>query len=1000
MAQGFSSAWQEYERWNQVIADVAFPVAETTAPAYLDLEESQLAEIASQMSIPTREVVSRLASVVASTIDFKSHSNAFKSTFARVQTWRRTDRTGTYPVVATLAIFSLAAERMAHGAGMNASNYYGRLSELLGGFPDRLGASFRKHSEPMWNGLNLWLLTLDGERGTPSAYSIGLRYVGVPMSQALVREADRRRLEGFFTDFDLAPRSAIPALELEPLLTAWFQRQDRGSHLKKLWGKSSLQPRIAEIASIELEAWNGVDASDSSHGAARGRITLALQSRSFPRRSIRLFPLFFLAGPGHPREVELVAADEKIDAELEPTGELQGAMAFQDRGLIDSSSLLGGVLQIQDAITGEVTRQPRSMVVFRKDDLSGLWLETKQVLLGDDVIVLASERITPAVSALLVQVARPGWSQSSDRAGLPEGWTLFESLEIFSHPAGEQSLNQDLQALLPLTSSQLKFAGGMSLPGATRNRWHSSRPPEIRALNDGDHFSLHLIDLGDMDDLEAAACEIESWNDNHAGSIICDLSELDLADGRYAVEMRRGELPLSRREFSLHSSNQPDSFQVSRAPVVQHDLDDPLAVLGAGGPVADGTVVHGVIVEFVEPRDNGISDPPNRIWWASNTDQTRTRGVTLRKPSPQSCFYTGTHHIELPLAMGDNVRQDITGTCKHCGTQKRFSGSYYRNRAKFERNQHRKTPTNVNVAALPPINVDEDASADWDVALDALRFLGGGPVTLLERVARQIDPSRVFTAEFITTLESLGHIEVRRSASTLDPLEWQVSPTACTGTGTDRVLTGSWPSVDTESVHEITTRLGGTFERQKFDFGPSRVSTTLSKDDLMGHLEIEAVLADRAGEHLAEQLPRLSSVVAALPRISAVSVTEVQFFDPGQAAWVEGYGMDEVGSYRVGRYGAAHYIRTEEDLRNGTLARSSVYLAKHWAAVTLTGKPLLAYSLNHRMLAVPLGALLPGMYQRAVVLDSGVPPQRVNGRHAYRDVSPQVASRITYLLEN
>lgn len=998
--QATSPAWEEYERWNEVIADVVFPVLDTPVPVYLDLDDDKRREIALRMTVPERDVVKSLAAVVALTTDLGSHTNGFKSTFDRVQRWRRRSKRTTYPALATLAVFSLAAERMAAGSGMSSSNYYGRLEELLGGAADRLGSSFRRYSEPMWGGLNLWLELQDGERGLPSAYSIGLRYVGVPMSQALVRQADRRRLERFFADFDLAPRSAIPAAELEPLLTAWFRRDDRAPHLKKLWSKSTLQPRIAEIASIELESWNGIDASDESETAGRGRIVLGLQNRSFPKRAIRLFPLFFLSRPDHPRNASLVAANETVSVGLEAADELQGAMALQDRGMVDSASLLEGVFELRDAVAGKVTRQPRSMVVFRRDDLSGLWLEAKQVLLGDDVIVLASRRVFEKVRGLLGQVARPGWVEASERAGIPEGWSAFESVEIFARPLAEQNLNQEFQALIPLTSSQLKFAGGLTLPGPTRNRWHSSRPPEVRAVNDGGPFTLHLIDLGGPEETEYEPWEVASRDDEGTGSIICTLGDLDLADGRYAVEMRRAERALSRREFFLHSSNRPDAFQYSRAPDVEHDLSNPLSVLGAGGPPGDGTLVQGVITGFVEPQDRGTSKPPNRIWWRMAPDESRSRAVTLRKPSPGSCFYTGSHYIELPPAMGDNIRQHVTGVCKHCGTEKRFSGSYYRNRAKFERDQYQPAPPSIDVTSLPPISPDLSVSSDWDIALDALRYLVGGRFAMLEQVARQIDPSRVFTAEFVTTLESLGHIEVRRSPETLEPLDWQVSPTACVDTGSDRVLTGSWTRQDVKRVQRLTETQGGRYQHRAYDSGPSRVSTTLTEDDLAENLDVEAVLANRAGRHLAEHLPRLSAVVAALPRIKAVAVTEIQYFEPRRASWVETFGMDTVGAYRVGRYSAAYYLRTEDDLLHGTVARSSVYLAKHWAAVALAGQSLLAYSETHTTMAVPLGALLPGMYQRAVVLDSGIPPQRVRSHHAYHGVSPEVAARIAYLLES
>lgn len=989
--------WSEYALWNEAIAEVVFPVVDSLAPVYLDLEDDEIQAIAGRVGVPADSVVERLGAVVARTLDLTSHSNAFKGHFERVLHWRDYDRTRTFPVLATLAVFSLAAERMAKGAGMRPTNYYGRLAELLGGSPDRLGNSVRKHSEPMWAGLNLWLETLDGLRGLPSAYSIGQRFVGVPMSQALVREADRRRLERFFADFDLAPRSAIPAAELEPLLTSWFAREGQISHLGKLWRKAALQPRISEVASIELEAWNGVDESEDTGSATRGRVVLGLQSRTFPKRTIRVFPFFFLSDPDVARKVNLVSADDEMLVALEPAGELQGALALEDRGLVDSTSLLEGVLQIRDDATGEVSRPPRAMVVFRKDELSGLWLEAKQVLLGDDVIVLASDRVVRKAKEVLTEVARPGWSEVGARDGLPAGWTMFDGVEVFSRPSSDQ-LNQDFHALVPLTSSQLKVTGGLSLPGATRNRWHSKRPPEVRAVNDESDFSIHLIDLGLVADTEEDP-EVDRWDDGGTGSIIQSLEGLDLDDGHYAIEMRRGARTLSRREFSLHSSANPDPYLSARAPYVRHGLSDPLAAMGADAPDSSGTIVQGVVVEYLDSVDLSAKAPPNHEWWHPASDAVRGRAIILRKPEPDSCFYTGRHHIELPVGRGDNLRESVVGVCKFCGTRKRYSANYYKNRAQYSRQQRRVAPS-IDVLRLPSIDSDEGDAERWDVALDAVRYLGGGPISLLERVARQLDASRLFVSEFINTLESLGHIEIRRSRETLEPIEWQVAPAACVDTGTVRVLTGAWTPRDVAAIRASARHLGGKVLKRPFKSGPSRIATTLTTDELENSLEANALLPERAGKHLAELLPALSKVVAALPRVPAVSVTEVQVFDPQQAAWVQTVGMDAVGGYRVGRYSAAHFIRTPDDIANSTLARASVYLSKHWAAATLAHKPLLAYSESQRSLVVPLGALLPGMYQRAVMLDSCIPPQRVRSNHVYREVSPDVAARISFLLEN
>ena len=42
----------------------------------------------------------------------------------------------------------------------------------------------------------------------------------------------------------------------------------------------------------------------------------------------------------------------------------------------------------------------------------------------------------------------------------------------------------DLLPLVPLTTSQLKVAGGFALPGQVRGKWHSWAPPEVRAVSD------------------------------------------------------------------------------------------------------------------------------------------------------------------------------------------------------------------------------------------------------------------------------------------------------------------------------------------------------------------------------------------------------------------------------------------------------------------------------------------------------------------------------------
>ena len=92
-------------------------------------------------------------------------------------------------------------------------------------------------------------------------------------------------------------------------------------------------------------------------------------------------------------------------------------------------------------------------------------------------------------------------------------------------------------------------------------------------------------------------------------------------------------------------------------------------------------------------------------------------------------------------------------------------------------------------------------------------------------------------------------------------------------------------------------------------------------------------------------------------------------------------------------------FRTPADIEAGTAALATVQLSKHLAA-RRSGRALLAYSPDQQVLAVPLGADLPGLYGRAAVLCSGRLPipdekQRVL---LYHDVPQRVADALTSLL--
>jgi hypothetical protein len=70
-----------------------------------------------------------------------------------------------------------------------------------------------------------------------------------------------------------------------------------------------------------------------------------------------------------------------------------------------------------------------------------------------------------------------------------------------------------------------------------------------------------------------------------------------------------------------------------------------------------------------------------------------------------------------------------------------------------------------------------------------------------------------------------------------------------------------------------------------------------------------------------------------------------------------------------------------------------------WVDAAVSGYPAVAYDPDEQILRTRLGGQLPGIYERAVVLCSGIAPRVLSdGSVAYCDVSPEIASRVNDLL--
>lgn len=1013
-----SSAWQRYEAWNQALAYVLFTTANGGRPVYLDMDEDVLARVAVEAGAEQADAAEQLAVTVRDTLNLHSGTGpVFGQHLRNLRLWRRVrlknarddgEVPSEPPVLSLLAVLTLAAEEMQHDRDFAGNAYYPRLFRLLHLDDERqqsrLTAAYRRDAEELWGGLNEWLSASDGRLGLPTAYALSHRYIGLPLSQALVRDVDRLQFPFMFLRYGLPPGGEIAPADMERLLDSWLQMRPCpvSKNLESLWNRGQARDRIASVAAIELRSWDGALPESAELGARKaGSVHLVCWLRNFPRRKL---DISFLAGFGAqatPQSLKVMTAPGEPDVEMVPVPGARLQPVFTSE--IDSASLVEGILRLADGTGLEATRFPRRVVPFRYDDLLNALVECERVQLGEDSLLLVKDAkgLPAAVRVVLTETARPGFREETALPGLPDGWVVFAGVQVVTAPNREPS-GTDLNVLVPLLSAQLAFADGTKLPGQLR-KWSSLDPPEIRAIVQGaSHLSVRLTPLHDMSDAPEAS---RTWTSD-ATAIVVDLSGLGLRDGDYEVSLDDKGKPVQQAILRLRSSDTPDVAILHAVTHLVHDLaGDRLAVLRATplrpSALADAEV-RGPYSAPLRTAPAMASAAGREVWWNSPKPlpPPKQQPITLTALDPTSCVVTGAHHIELPIAYGKTKGVLITGTCKYCGLVKRYPAHIRWSRDSPARAAGHVTPLHVNASQLPDVS---DGHSSWDVAVDSLVHASGGNYPTLEYVAGQVEGSPLFTDTFTRSLEARSDLEIERGNDFI-PVRWEMSPPYLAELATGGfLLAGSWSRGDREELQALVTKAGGTLTagHDRYGLGRYLVTEVAASElaEICGNIGTAGVVED-AGSRLVRALPPLSGLEAALPRVPLPATNRIQRFHLESSSWVPAASAEEPGAYQLDRgFTRTDVFRAPGDVEAGTAALGTVQLTKHLAA-RHAGRALLAYDAGQQVLAVPLGADLPGLYGRAAVLCGGLlpAPDEVKPLLVYRGVPLHVANALNSLL--
>ena len=1013
---GSTEEWARYERWNHAIATVVFSPVHAGRPVYLDLEEDILRDVQLDAEPDAAESSEALVDAVKGTLVLRhGASYVLDGHLQRLNHWYEGPMLDPPPCLGLLSILSLTAERMRHGEGMKAHNFYGRLGELLHLDKEQIGwfeSAYRQQlgggaaSMILWESLNDWLEMMEGSRGLPTVQPIGHSHIGLPLSQALVRQADREKFSHLFATQGLVAGSSMATNEMSIQIDEWLARVPcPASHtLEQLWRQfPESHEAIAENACQSLADWDGVLPEGVLKGSVQREIdSVRLKAGlwAFPRRRVELSMLVPGRATDEVEVLDVLGPDGEPVSRVDMVPVASGWMGVGGGSDIDVASFLEGQVRLQRKDQSlPLRRRPRRLVVLRWDDLLQAFVENERVQLGEESLVLSRSEIAGGVERFLVKAARPGFRRTSDLEGLPVGWTLFEGVQVLSFVERDPRKDAvDLTALQPMVRSQVVLQGGLRLPGYQR-KWLTARPPELRAsVDDGDQLVAILKCRRPL--VQPAPAELMS---EATGSVLLwDLAEENLPDGDYEIMIRSDSNLVGSELLRLRSADNP-ALQTA-------DSEGLLALDPASVGFGITATRSSSPFAFECAPDSGRDPEPSELpsvpgWWKARNRDTAPHAArqVIRFPSGNSpCIETGAHHMILPTAMVGQT--SIDGVCRDCGLVKRLPA--WRGRVKKKRNEPEVVRPVLNMADLPPVRTERDI--DWAVAFDAVCHVGAGTISDLGRITNQMEATDLFGDTFARRLEMLGHIEIERNLKTLAGVSWQVNdPTIIGLPSGELAVTGFRSERTMVAIEDELYASGNEPMREKEVIGPPLVLLRgVSADDVKQITNAVAVAAERPARHvpeaaanLASLLPPFSNVAQNLPRTRMINARSYEAWNTESARFMPAADAGSAGAYRLVGFARVYIYRRPEDLGTMEAVLGDARIVKYLAALDARSG-LVGYDAEEQVLYVPLGADLPGLYGRAAVLASGRPPLENpdEGILQYGNVPPAMAGHLAHLL--
>lgn len=541
-----------YQQWNNAIAEYFLQGLPTGSTIYLSLDPVALLEIANRLTINSSGEEPWMNDFLTALRD-----ECIKGERVQLPTEGLND-SGIPCGVAFIGAMVLAAylmmdEQTEEGMLVSETNYFKRLRTILNLDPEERGRPAGLNPPGiegrLWQQWNEYLL---GNGYLPSAEAgqgIANKYINYPLSQALLRNADRERLERVFRKEEKAA-ALSRSLDLERL-NIWLKNNSHlftSSHLKDLL-KQDDRRRSNAVHEAIYDVYTQVEWDkeliDYSYKSGLER-QLRLRAGLYRMEDPFIGQIEYLLYPQIPRRYqasELKLEHESGDFELKPerAGWYQPLWPINPAGGISYS--VKGDFRIH-----ELTVPEKGFWVLIRDPENpdtGVFASWGYPDLGETFLLLCCDQYSEQLE-LLFQENLMKWDHAIELTGSLHGWVEYRECMVVSEnwdciiPVNPELI----EALKPNIRASISLKNGLRIP--PQLRWVEGYGPDMTVVGFTDTLKLQLYELSDSSQL--IKDELVETNQS--------ISLSDLYPGSYVVKISEGLQTVAIKTFHVVAWNE------------------------------------------------------------------------------------------------------------------------------------------------------------------------------------------------------------------------------------------------------------------------------------------------------------------------------------------------------------------------------------------------------------------------------------------------------------